>query len=378
MAEKSSFFNAELVGDEWDRVYNAEDYANYFSSFIGNGVFPNPSTNLLITSNNNMTITLNEGKAWINGYMYHNDSKLNLSLDPADGNLKRIDSVVIRLDLVNREIKAHIKKGVPSSSPAASALTRNAVMYELCIAQIEVGAGSVSILQSNINDTRLNNEVCGIVTQTIKEIDTAVLYNKLEAYIDEMGKDLEYWLNDFKDIIDGDVVANLTGRVLSLENKVGSGLTADNIAMSNGTSVEEAIEQLASKLENVKSYKFIEGQNYILYSSEKDHGAVGVIFTNSTKYNFDKTYFKAECEKTSSGNAYKRATLAHKRDGVELKTWGLSGQYYEDDAPVKYTIEVTDFQVGDTIELTKRDSYFYCNKPQLLIGVELNNLNNSN
>ena len=161
-------------------------------------------------------------------------------------------------------------------------------------------------------------------------------------------------------------------------NRLDISPTAEKVIMANGSTVEEAIEQLASKLENVKSYKFIEGQNYILYSSEKDHGAVGVIFTNSTKHNFDKTYFKAECEKTSSGNDYKRATLAHKRDGVELKTWELSGQYYEDDAPVKYTIEITDFQVGDTIELTKRDSYFYCNKPQLLIGVELNNLNNSN
>ena len=44
--EKCSFFNAELVDGEYDRIYLAEDYARYFSSFIGNGVFPNPSTNL--------------------------------------------------------------------------------------------------------------------------------------------------------------------------------------------------------------------------------------------------------------------------------------------------------------------------------------------
>ena len=248
MAEKSSFFNAELVGGEWDRVYSAEDYANYFSSFIGNGVFPNPSSNLLVTSNNDMTITLNEGKAWINGYMYHNDEKLNLTVDTADGVLKRIDSVVIRLDLANREKKAHIKKGVPASSPIASELVRSGAMYEICVAQIEVNKGAISITGTNISDTRLNNELCGLASQTVEEIDTTTLYNKLEAYIDQRGKDVEAWLNNFEDILDGDALGNLTSRILELENKVGNGLTANNIIMSNGMSVEEAINRSRTSL----------------------------------------------------------------------------------------------------------------------------------
>lgn len=38
MAEKSSFFTS-LNGD---RKYKSSDFAEYFSTFIGNGVFPNP------------------------------------------------------------------------------------------------------------------------------------------------------------------------------------------------------------------------------------------------------------------------------------------------------------------------------------------------
>ena len=68
MAEKSSFFTS-LNGD---RKYKSSDFAEYFSTFIGNGVFPNPSNNLLVTSNGDMTINLSAGFAWINGYMYHN------------------------------------------------------------------------------------------------------------------------------------------------------------------------------------------------------------------------------------------------------------------------------------------------------------------
>jgi len=44
--EFSSFFNAELVSGAYDRVYQAEDFAKYFASFVGNGVYMNKATNL--------------------------------------------------------------------------------------------------------------------------------------------------------------------------------------------------------------------------------------------------------------------------------------------------------------------------------------------
>ena len=35
--QKSFFFDAELVDDEWDRAYLSSDFASYFATFIGNG-----------------------------------------------------------------------------------------------------------------------------------------------------------------------------------------------------------------------------------------------------------------------------------------------------------------------------------------------------
>ena len=69
MAEKSSFFNS-VSGD---RKYKAEDWASYFGTLIGNGVFPNPATNLqVVPGASGLTVTVNAGKAWINGYYYYN------------------------------------------------------------------------------------------------------------------------------------------------------------------------------------------------------------------------------------------------------------------------------------------------------------------
>lgn len=72
--EKSSFFNAIIDQNGTpDRVYLAEDFAKYFSTFIGNGVFPNPANQLQVVAvDNNMQIRIKAGFAWINGYMYQN------------------------------------------------------------------------------------------------------------------------------------------------------------------------------------------------------------------------------------------------------------------------------------------------------------------
>lgn len=259
MAEKSSFFTS-LNGD---RKYKSSDFAEYFSTFIGNGVFPNPSTNLLVTANGDMTINLSPGFAWINGYMYHNTDNLTLTVEHADSALKRIDRVVLRCDFINREIRAYIKKGIFASNPIAPDLERGVNAYELSISDILVENGVISIQQSKITDTRLNSEVCGIVAQTVETIDTTDLYNKLQAYIDERGQDVSGWVdtattqweiefttwfNTIKNILDGDVAGNLANRILELENKVGSGLTADNILMSDGSSVETSILSLQSEL----------------------------------------------------------------------------------------------------------------------------------
>lgn len=228
--EKSFAFNSV----NGDRRYLAEDFREYFSSFIGNGVFPNPSTGLQVYSNNDMTITVKGGKGWINGAIYVNTDDLILNIDPADGVLNRIDRIVLRFDTLNREIKIYVKKGTFASSPIAPTLQRDADIYELALADVNIKAGSIEILQSNINDLRLNSELCGIVVGTVKEIDTTTLYLKIQAYIDERGQEVEEWINeattawgnDFnywfdtvKDTLDGDTAGNLLDKILKLVAK---------------------------------------------------------------------------------------------------------------------------------------------------------------
>lgn len=83
--EKSGFFNAMKVGDTWDRVYKADNFAGYFATFIGNGVFPNPAKQLEVLETDRMNVIIKPGKAWINGFIYINTDELILPIDVADG-----------------------------------------------------------------------------------------------------------------------------------------------------------------------------------------------------------------------------------------------------------------------------------------------------
>lgn len=208
MAEKSSFFTS-LNGD---RKYKSTDFAEYFSTFIGNGIFPNPSTNLEVFANDDMTVTIKKGYAWINGYMYANTEDLILELDYADNSLNRIDRVVVRLDIINREIKLQIKKGEFSLEPTVSELQRNSDIYELCLADIKVNNGTISISQENILDNRLNSKLCGMVNSLIK-VDSTILTDKLE-------QDFYDWFGQVKNVLGEDEAANLLAEINKTNDRI--------------------------------------------------------------------------------------------------------------------------------------------------------------
>lgn len=179
--EKSSFFNSV----SHDRTYKAEDWAEYFASFIGNGVFPVPSTGLQVVIDSGMNVNIKAGKAWINGYFYNNTSDLTITIGTADGQLNRIDRIVVRWDLTNRIISAEVKSSAYSASPTAPALQRDADIYELALADVYVGAGVTAITQSNITDQRLNTSLCGVVAAVVDQIDTEAFNAQLQAWFAE-------------------------------------------------------------------------------------------------------------------------------------------------------------------------------------------------
>jgi len=186
MAEYSSFFKS--IGA--DRLYTADQFAEYFRSFLTDGVF-NGGTALQVSSDEaDMTVDVAIGKAWVQGYYYSNTAIMPLTIADADISNDRIDRIVVRLDLNDdiRNVKLAIKEGIPAMNPVAPDLIRNldlggVLQYELSLAQIRVNMGEVTIKASQIMDERLNNEFCGLVESLI-QADTTNIFNQFQSYLD--------------------------------------------------------------------------------------------------------------------------------------------------------------------------------------------------
>ena len=192
MPEVSFPFDSVQTDGIDDRVYYSEDFKRYFKQFLTNGVYPNPSTNLKVEAlNNNMVLSVNLGSAFINGACYSIiEDKLNITVSDSHISYNRKDIVVVSLNETNRTVNVLYKEGVPSASPQAPTITRNADIYELKLCEITVKSGVNKITQADILDTRLDKSVCGLVTGLVETVDTTELFNQYETYLNQK---IEEW-----------------------------------------------------------------------------------------------------------------------------------------------------------------------------------------
>lgn len=206
MAEKSSFFNS-VSGD---RKYKAEDWASYFGTLIGNGVFPNPATNLqVVPGASGLTVTVHAGKAWINGYYYNNTDDLTLTLPTPDGSKKRIDRIVVRWSLSDRKISTAVKSGTAATNPSAAVLQRDSDVYELAIADVLVGVAATSLSSASITDRRYDSTLCGVVTGTVQQIDTSAFAAQVQSFLDDSEAEFTSWLDGIQNVLDESTAGNL-------------------------------------------------------------------------------------------------------------------------------------------------------------------------
>ena len=184
MAILGYFFNAVESGGEYDRVYNAEDVTSYLDKLVGNGVFPNPSTQLQVRAGSGMNVIVGAGQGWINGHKMINTADLTLVIDSSDVLLNRIDAVVFYVDFDAREMGIEVKKGTLASTPTAPSMTRTSTRYELCLAQISVPKQITAITTALITDTRGNSNLCGFVQGLIQQMDSTTLFAQWQSQFD--------------------------------------------------------------------------------------------------------------------------------------------------------------------------------------------------
>ena len=105
-----------------------------------------------------------------------------LTLTAADPVRTRIDRVVLRYDAAARQTRLQVLEGTPdSASPTAPAITRTALVYDLCLAEITRPAGSTAITAADVTDTRADEDICGVMRDGVTSIPTAQLIAQWRA-----------------------------------------------------------------------------------------------------------------------------------------------------------------------------------------------------
>lgn len=236
---RSGFFNSEIIGYDaenmpiFDRAEEASFFAKYFSQFISNGVFPNPSTNMQVLADTGMQVKVSIGTCFINGYMGWVENAETFEIEESDVQA-RIDRIVARLDFDNRKIQCHVKKGTAAGNPVAPALQRDYDIYEIGLADVRVNANAIEIKQENITDLRLNSDLCGIVANQLQHVDTTTLFNQyqdwlanateqgeedLQTSLEQFETDFNAWFATLQDTLDEDTAGNLYNLIMTKADK---------------------------------------------------------------------------------------------------------------------------------------------------------------
>ena len=174
--------------------YYADDASGYLSTRLS-GVY-SADEDFAVTANGDLTVTVSAGQAWVRPARFRGRSIIleqpeTVTLTAADTVRSRIDRLVLRYDAAARKTSLQVLEGTPdSASPTAPEITRTALVYDLCLAEIRRPAGSTEITAADITDTRADEAVCGVMRDGVTGIPTAQLQAQALAMMTQLSTEL--------------------------------------------------------------------------------------------------------------------------------------------------------------------------------------------
>ena len=175
-------------------TYDADDASGYLSTRLS-GVY-SADEDFAVTANGDLTVSVSAGQAWVHPARFRGRSIImeqpeTVTLTAADAVRSRIDRLVLRYDAAARKTRLQVLEGTPdSASPTAPEITRTALVYDLCLAEIRRPAGSTVVTAADITDTRADEAVCGVMRDGVTGIPTAQLQAQALAIMTQLSTEL--------------------------------------------------------------------------------------------------------------------------------------------------------------------------------------------
>lgn len=224
-----SHFDSDPNGD---RAVSDSDIREVFKTVWSNGVttVKADGSDMQVQAVGGMKVKVMPGGCVIEGALGRNTREETINIAQAHPSLKRIDRIVVRLDLSDsvRNMLIYKKEGTPSTTPIAPNLVQQPNYYELALADIYVGAGATDITSAVILDQRPDRELCGFV---------------LPAFPTNFG--LEAITDRWQSILEGAISGTAAGSLQNSIEKLKSDIQGARVGVSdvhiNNTSLESEL-----------------------------------------------------------------------------------------------------------------------------------------
>lgn len=304
---------------EYDRAVTSAPLRKLIKSLFSDGVLPNPSTNLQVSSGTGMTVVVNQGFANCNGCLKLEETKRTLAVQASNATYDRIDTVVVRLNDNDSEriCDLYIKEGVPATSPVRPSLTRSASIWELGLADLFVAKNSTAISNQRITDTRYESARCGVIS-SVSEFDTTTLYQQIQADLKEFQDVSEAEFNAWYESIKGELSEDAAG---NLQNQIG-------LLEQLQTAVKEDLVSAINEVKNSTVSFSADIANAIsVAQNAKTDAASAKTTASSAKTTADSALSKANSATTTANNAKTTADSAFNYASTASSTVGQLNQY---------------------------------------------------
>ena len=154
-------FDYDAAGGE-TYEYTSEEFSSLIEGITGNGISANYLNEFAPTANG-LDISIASGAAFINGRWGYNSAAKTISLSPTTTTTKRIDRIVIELDVASRVIGLNTLVGTATTgTPTAPVLADN----QLAICSVLVANGS----NTTLTDERVFTYSAAEVQKQLNEI----------------------------------------------------------------------------------------------------------------------------------------------------------------------------------------------------------------
>lgn len=163
MTEQSRHWDGISLGDATLAPYSASEWADQErlehsqgSTFPNYGVFAGTGDGIYqplqvqAKSPASTNIEIEVGCALVHGYLYENTAALTFTIGSNSSGNARIDTVILRADMVAQTVRAVVKQGTPAASPARPTLQQDTSVWEIPLADINVANGFSTLPQSTI------------------------------------------------------------------------------------------------------------------------------------------------------------------------------------------------------------------------------------